>query len=323
MLKELPTHPDYRKDPKLTAPLRANLMTALDALEKGKPVLLQRFREAEEGRLRLEQRSREAGEARRREEEARSMAARAAKSQEEARRTRLLEMQKLDMENSYKTRQDLLMKRSNEEVTIPALQPSRFTPPPITPKDGYPTTSSISVPEYPAPISITPPKAASISVPKPRAQCTSCSAIVLTIFVDYLENGMPLRKVSIPDSIVHRFLDLAAHNTRRNLETCGVLAGKLSHDEFTITTLIIPKQTATSDTVAMLNEEEILEVADQRDLMTLGWIHTHPTQQCFMSSVDLHTHFPYQLLMAEALAIVVAPTQTPKYAFCDLFIIFL
>lgn len=124
---------------------------------------------------------------------------------------------------------------------------------------------------------------------------------------------MPLRRVHIPDSIVNKFLDLASHNTRKNLETCGVLAGKLAHDEFTITTLIIPKQTSTSDTVTMLNEEDILEVADQRDLMTLGWIHTHPTQQCFMSSVDLHTHFPYQLLMAEAIAIVVAPTQSPNF----------
>lgn len=132
--------------------------------------------------------------------------------------------------------------------------------------------------------------------------------------VDYLENGMPVRSIGIPSSIVTRFLALATENTRKNLETCGVLAGVLSHDSFTITTLIIPKQVSTSDTVAMLNEEEIFDVQDRRELLTLGWIHTHPTQQCFMSSVDLHTHFPYQLLIAEAIAIVAAPTQTPKYA---------
>ncbi len=32
-----------------------------------------------------------------------------------------------------------------------------------------------------------------------------------------------------------------------------------------------------------------------------------------MSSVDLHTHFPFQLLMPEAIAIVCAPTQSPNY----------
>lgn len=126
---------------------------------------------------------------------------------------------------------------------------------------------------------------------------------------------MPLRKVMVPNVIISSFLDVAATNTVKNLESCGVLAGKLSHDEFTITTLIIPKQTSTSDSVTMISEEEIFAVQDQRDILTLGWIHTHPTQQCFMSSVDLHTHFPYQLLIAEAIAIVIAPTQRPKYAF--------
>lgn len=116
-----------------------------------------------------------------------------------------------------------------------------------------------------------------------------------------------------PKILVDQFLSLAMYNTKKNLETCGVLAGKLSHDVFTISTLIMPKQTSTSDTVTMLNEEEIFTVQDRRELLTLGWIHTHPVQKCFMSSVDLHTHFPYQLLMAEAIAIVVAPTQTPKY----------
>lgn len=119
--------------------------------------------------------------------------------------------------------------------------------------------------------------------------------------------------MNVPQTIIGKFLEMATANTRQNLETCGVLAGTLSHDVFTITTLLIPKQTSTSDTVAMLNEEEIFEVQDHHGLLTLGWIHTHPTQQCFMSSVDLHTHFPYQLLVAEAIAIVVAPTQSPKY----------
>jgi STAM-binding protein len=51
--------------------------------------------------------------------------------------------------------------------------------------------------------------------------------------------------------------------------------------------------------------------------MTLGWIHTHPTQTCFMSSVDLHTQFSYQyfetklrMLMPEAVSIVCAPSKT-------------
>ena len=43
----------------------------------------------------------------------------------------------------------------------------------------------------------------------------------------------------------------AVSNTRRGIETCGILAGTLSPDDalFTITTLIVPKQQGTTDTV--------------------------------------------------------------------------
>jgi proteasome lid subunit RPN8/RPN11 len=36
-------------------------------------------------------------------------------------------------------------------------------------------------------------------------------------------------------------------------------------------------------------------------------LQTHPTQTAFLSSVDLHTHCAYQLMIAEAIAIVCAP----------------
>ena len=44
-----------------------------------------------------------------------------------------------------------------------------------------------------------------------------------------------------------------------------------------------------------LNEEEIFDVQDKRSLYPLGWIHTHPTQTCFLSSVDVHTQCGYQV----------------------------
>ena len=90
----------------------------------------------------------------------------------------------------------------------------------------------------------------------------------------------------------------AVRNTQRGIESCGILAGTLSVDEsvFTINTLIIPKQEGTSDTVQALGEEEVFEVQDSRGLYPLGWIHTHPTQTCFLSSVDVHTQCGYQVL---------------------------
>ncbi|XP_047174715.1 AMSH-like ubiquitin thioesterase 3 [Vigna umbellata] len=114
----------------------------------------------------------------------------------------------------------------------------------------------------------------------------------------------------IPVKMMQDFLRLASQNTRKNLETCGVLAGSLKNRVFHITTLIIPKQESTSDSCSTLNEEEIFEVQDSLSLFPLGWIHTHPSQTCFMSSVDLHTHYSYQIMLPEAIAIVMAPTDT-------------
>jgi len=87
------------------------------------------------------------------------------------------------------------------------------------------------------------------------------------------ESGVALRPVHVPHCLIAKFLQIASKNTQNNLETCGVLAGKLNHDEFTITCLIVPKQVATSDTCAMINEEEIISVQDSLDVMSLGWIH--------------------------------------------------
>jgi len=115
----------------------------------------------------------------------------------------------------------------------------------------------------------------------------------------------------IPTQLIEHFLILSKQNTLANIETCGILCGIVSNDSLKITALLIPKQKGTSDTCTTTNEEELLVYQDTNNLLTLGWIHTHPTQSCFMSSVDLHTHCSYQLLIPEAVAIVCAPNSFP------------
>ncbi|KNA16781.1 hypothetical protein SOVF_086080 [Spinacia oleracea] len=119
-------------------------------------------------------------------------------------------------------------------------------------------------------------------------------------------------ELHISTSMMDTFLRLAKSNTSKNLETCGILAGSLKNRKFYITALIIPKQESTTDTCQATNEEEIFEVQDKRSLFPLGWIHTHPTQSCFMSSVDVHTHYSYQVMLPEAVAIVMAPRDRNK-----------
>jgi STAM-binding protein len=84
--------------------------------------------------------------------------------------------------------------------------------------------------------------------------------------------------------------------------------------QYLITELIIPKQVGGSDTCAMTDDGEmsLLSYCSTKNIMVLGWIHTHPRQECFMSSVDLHTHCGYQMMLPEAIAIVMAPTDTKK-----------
>ncbi|KAG8276586.1 AMSH-like protease [Homalodisca vitripennis] len=121
------------------------------------------------------------------------------------------------------------------------------------------------------------------------------------------QQRLGLRTVVVPQILHAKFILLAQRSTEKNIETCGILAGRLDHDHLVISHLIVPKQHGGADYCNMDNEEEICEYSDQRELLTLGWIHTHPTQSAFLSSVDLHTHFSYQLMMPEAIAIVCAP----------------
>ncbi|XP_061564754.1 AMSH-like protease isoform X2 [Cololabis saira] len=124
-----------------------------------------------------------------------------------------------------------------------------------------------------------------------------------------------LRRVVIPRDLTYRFLQLADSNTARGIETCGVLCGRLTHNEFVLTHVVIPKQSAGPDFCDMENVEELFSFQDQQNLLTLGWIHTHPTQTAFLSSVDLHTHCSYQLMLPEAVAIVCAPKHNDTGVF--------
>ncbi|CAK9167821.1 unnamed protein product [Ilex paraguariensis] len=148
-------------------------------------------------------------------------------------------------------------------------------------------------------------------------------------------------QLHISTALMDSFMKRAQSNTDKNLETCGVLAGSLKNRKFFITALIIPKQESTSDSCQTTNEEEIFEVQDKQSLFPLGWIHTvslagmdcwngyitflfsqvslsgmqyetHPTQSCFMSSIDVHTHYSYQIMLPEAIAIVMAPKDSSR-----------
>ncbi|XP_059308488.1 AMSH-like ubiquitin thioesterase 2 isoform X5 [Lycium ferocissimum] len=103
-------------------------------------------------------------------------------------------------------------------------------------------------------------------------------------------------------------------NYSRNVQTkSGPLKDvHVKDDIFYITSLIIPKQESTSNSCQALQEEEMFAILHEQPLFPIGWIHTHPSQSCFMSSIDLHTQYSYQVMVPEAIGIVMAPTDTSR-----------
>jgi len=87
------------------------------------------------------------------------------------------------------------------------------------------------------------------------------------------KNNHNLRSVYMPDDLISKFLAAALANTNKNIETCGFLAGKLSKNAFVIDSVIIPKQSGTSDTCNTTHEHELFDTIDSLNLITLGWVH--------------------------------------------------
>ncbi|KAI8945462.1 hypothetical protein F4801DRAFT_568156 [Xylaria longipes] len=177
--------------------------------------------------------------------------------------------------------------------------------PPLVPerpaKTPYPSESPLELPSRPPklhePVPEPPKKQQSVAF-KPAA---------------YLENGEPIRPIFLPGQLRRRFLELASENTKRGLEMCGILCGTAVNNALFVRCLLIPEQKCTSDTCETENEATILDYCIAEDLLMLGWIHTHPTQTCFMSSRDLHTQSGYQVMLPESIAIVCAPKFEPSY----------
>ena len=184
---------------------------------------------------------------------------------------------------------------------------SAIRPPPPPPKDDF---QGRGAPPKPAKTPLTDKEVALVRDPSPASDLKPSGFTFKPSA--FLENGSPLRTIFLPPDLRNKFLSIAEPNTRKNLETCGILCGTLISNALFISKLVIPEQKSTSDTCEMLNENRLFDYVDGEDLMVLGWIHTHPTQTCFMSSRDLHTHCGYQVMMSESIAIVCAPTKSPE-----------
>jgi STAM-binding protein len=227
-------------------------------------------------------------------------------------------------------------------------QPSQYPYGPPAPQHQH-NTSTSPYPGYPGPTRNAPVPPPSVPPPPTGPLREDISRISrpanAKARADPVEGE--LKNVSVPRDCLPKFLSIAALNTSRNRETCGLLLGKDKGYKFTVTTLLIPKQHSTSDTCTMDEEELVMMFTEERSLITLGWVsstivhairtishlpfirsililHSHVcllvlhcnnwlmARKGFMSSVDLHTHSGFQRMLPESFAVVCAPKSTPK-----------
>lgn len=142
----------------------------------------------------------------------------------------------------------------------PSLQPT-YSQPISHPEGPRPNPSQVSYSHSTTPVK---PSPSQIQPPPPKHPPSESSP--------NRPPGSDLRNVSLPRDCLPRFLAIAKANTAVNKETCGLLLGKDKGNKFVVTTLLIPKQHATSDTCTMDEEELVLQFTEERSLITLGWV---------------------------------------------------
>lgn len=236
----------------------------------------------------------------------------------------MFEQQKLFAQHQHQQHQH--QQRPHDEIPV---RPATPTPGAVSPSEVYPilqdydygssdhlvylnrppayrSDDSLQTPGVHA-AAVKPSASLSVAVTKRPSVDRSTKPLPLLSPEPFFLGAQGLRAVVVPGGLFAKFLHLSRTNTERNVETCAILAGKFSGNQLSISHLLVPKQSGTADSCFTESEEEVLEYQDQLGLDTVGWIHTHPTQTAFMSSVDLHTHCSYQLMLPEAIAIVCSP----------------
>lgn len=298
-IEKLPKHHEYKSAdiPEKKETMRKLKEVAFPKAEELKKLLLKQY-EKEHAEYLVRKRA---------EDEAQALEV--AKQRElEAEKQRLAEQQQRQHElEHFSAFEEMIRRQKLEKERQRVVQEFSVPASPSSPRDLLvpdvqgPPQASFSLPTSPGGT----PNHVSQTSPLPAFDRSLKPSVPVSAGHSALVNG--LRQLFVPAELCQRFLKLADANTARAVETCGILCGKLMKNAFTVTHVIVPKQSGGPDYCDTENEEELFLIQDQNDLITLGWIHTHPTQTAFLSSVDLHTHCSYQIMLPESIAIVCSP----------------
>jgi len=101
--------------------------------------------------------------------------------------------------------------------------------------------------------------------------------------------------------------------TSPNREVAGLLIGKLNGQILEIWDAVTGEQRGTTAFV-YLDEEVMAQVAHEllqsgSDLYIIGWYHSHPGFDVFLSPTDVETQRRYQMMFPKAVALVIDPIE--------------
>jgi len=228
---------------------------------------------------------------------------------------------------------------ANLDLSRPALQSKNEPPPPlmkypsldVSQQSRLPPSTlhqllppSVAQPVRLSPKNITSSAPSSILYPsfsKPNISHLPSSSHSPSAIAPSMSVSSPLsdlRRTVVPLSLISQFLKLSSQNTDNGIETCGILGAiyEASSGLLIVSVLVIPKQRGDSDKTEMINEEELIQFfGGKAGVIQAGWIHTHPTQGCFLSSIDIHTQLSFQTQLPEAIAIVLDPKMNEYQVF--------
>jgi len=335
-IEKLPRHKDFGSVlPQEKKKVKATVKEVMAKTEELKEVLRARFSSEHEVWLRAEKRRQEEEELRameerkRAEEEARCKAAEAA-SIERDRQVAMWHQAQLDAE----ARGLPPPPQPSFSPTTPPPAPAVYHPssiehslaldaqrPPYNPSNyelpsapsaspSAPSASPSAPPASPSapPPSDPPPSYDRCVKPAPVASLPPPSVNPVPTFdrsaKPQMSNSSSIRTVILPQDLIPTFLRIAKMNSDRGIETLGTLGGSLRNNRLVISHLVIPRQTGKSDSCTMEGLEDVWDVHDRENIIFLGWIHTHPEYDVFLSSVDMHNQYEWQHMLPEALAIV-------------------
>jgi len=322
-IEKLPRHKDFGSVlPQEKKKAKGQVKEVMAKTEELKEVLRARFTSEHEVWLRVEKRRQEEEEVRaieerkRAEEEARLKAAEAA-SIERDRQVAMWHQAQLDAEARGLPPPPQPEFSPTPPSTPPApavYHPSSIehgltldahTRPPYNPSN-YELPSAPSAPSASpsAPSSSDPPPSYDRCVKPPPVSSVSPVPTFDRSAKPHLSNTSSMRTVQVPQDLIPTFLRIAKSNSDRGIETLGTLGGSLRNNRLVISHLVIPRQTGKSDSCTMEGLEDVWDVHDRENIIFLGWIHTHPEYDVFLSSVDMHNQYEWQHMLPEALAIV-------------------